>query len=172
MFRGGFCCNIGKNNTDNVTIICNDYISDKQYIVTTLVSIGYVAPRSPRSSWLLIKIRISNENGSYPFYVDVLSVLYHRQDSYWTWLYIWVKCWCPIIHNPYRIPAFIPFFICWFCVPNVVSVSELYIRNCPFGFFERLFGTITCLFLGCSHNIKPIVPIVSKRGTIIIMHVN
>ena len=100
LVRGGFCCNIGNNNTDNVTIICNDYISDTQYIVTTSVSIGYVAPRSPRSSWLLIKILISNENGYYPFYVDVLSVLFHRQDSHRTWLYISVKCWCPIIHNP------------------------------------------------------------------------
>ena len=33
LVRGGFCCNISKNNTDNVTIICNDYISDTQYVL-------------------------------------------------------------------------------------------------------------------------------------------
>ena len=39
--------------------------------------------------WPLRNILISNDNGSFIFYVDV-SFLYHCQDFYRTWLYLWV----------------------------------------------------------------------------------
>jgi hypothetical protein len=42
-----------------------------------------------RSGWLLRNIHISNDNGLFTFYLD-LSFLYHCQDLYRTWLYIWV----------------------------------------------------------------------------------
>jgi hypothetical protein len=37
----------------------------------------------------LLIIHISNNNGSFTFYVDV-SLLYHCQHLYRTWLYMWV----------------------------------------------------------------------------------
>ena len=42
-----------------------------------------------RSGWLLRNIHISNDNGWFTFYVD-LSLRYHCQYLYRTWLYIWV----------------------------------------------------------------------------------
>ena len=42
-----------------------------------------------RSGWLLRDIHISNDNGCFIFYVD-LSLRYHCQYLYRTWLYIWV----------------------------------------------------------------------------------
>ena len=37
---------------------------------------------SSHSGWLLRNI--SNDNGSFPFYVDFFAFLHHREDFYWT----------------------------------------------------------------------------------------
>ena len=44
---------------------------------------------SSRSGWLLRNIHISNDNGCFTFYINI-SLLYHCQYLYRTWLYIWV----------------------------------------------------------------------------------
>ena len=44
---------------------------------------------SSQSGWPLRNIYISNDNGSFTYYVDV-SFLYHCHDFYRTWLYTWV----------------------------------------------------------------------------------
>jgi hypothetical protein len=118
---------------------------------------------SSRSGWPVTKYQISNDNGSFPFYVDYFSFLYHRQD-----FYILVtrrvsyekqeQLTCPSRGHGFNAvfgginAAYLFSFLCFVClravscVPSVASRSGLSILDCPFGFLQRSFHTILHLW--------------------------
>ena len=60
--------------------------------VLTIYGVSTILWSSLQFGWPLRNIHISNDNESFTFYVDVFF-LYHGQDFYRDWLYIWETLW-------------------------------------------------------------------------------
>jgi hypothetical protein len=116
---------------------------------------------SSQSVWLLRNINISNDNGSYTFYVDVVFLL-SLSILYGTWLYIWVTRrvsykkqerltlsghLSSLFTSCFLVGSVLPIFYSFFffvCCPRICFYVLNFVLWCPLRFSHK---TMFCSFL-------------------------